>query len=271
MQTAGQVRAAIGHAGGWRGLSVGLVVILVAAASGCGGDGAAQERAEVLDYLRQANAAVADDDPAGARSLLAEIDEGVIEDKPDLVRRVVRARKLARLAERYMAARALGDSGSYLAARQEMLSISPFRNAKAKAHGYAALGARNLVSQARDVYESRLGRALGLLDHAERLAPRLATIDAVRSLAASRQQARAAPPPIPTPPPQPTPTPPPEAAPTPEPAPAPPSCDPNYTGACIPSVSYDLDCGDIGAVDFSSVGSDSHGFDREGEGLACES
>lgn len=50
-----------------------------------------------------------------------------------------------------------------------------------------------------------------------------------------------------------------------------PSCDPNYSGACIPVVSYDLNCPEVGAKDFYSVGSDPHGFDRDGDGLACES
>lgn len=48
------------------------------------------------------------------------------------------------------------------------------------------------------------------------------------------------------------------------------NCDPNYAGACIPPVPPDLDCGDVSATDFASVGSDPHGFDSEGDGLACE-
>jgi hypothetical protein len=56
-----------------------------------------------------------------------------------------------------------------------------------------------------------------------------------------------------------------------EPAPAPeqPGCDPNYTG-CVPNVPYDLDCGDIGFM-VQVIGVDRHGFDREGDGLGCES
>ena len=57
---------------------------------------------------------------------------------------------------------------------------------------------------------------------------------------------------------------------TPVPQPAAPSCDPNYAGACIPVVSYDLDCGEISARRFQSIGSDPHGFDGDGDGLACE-
>lgn len=47
------------------------------------------------------------------------------------------------------------------------------------------------------------------------------------------------------------------------------NCDPNYSG-CIPKVSYDLDCGDIG-VSVVVYGYDSHGFDRDGDGYGCES
>jgi hypothetical protein len=57
-----------------------------------------------------------------------------------------------------------------------------------------------------------------------------------------------------------------------DPAPAPqlPSgCDPNYTG-CVPNVGYDLDCGDIGFT-VQVIGVDRHGFDREGDGIGCES
>jgi uncharacterized protein YraI len=63
---------------------------------------------------------------------------------------------------------------------------------------------------------------------------------------------------------QPTPRPP-------TPVPDAPSCDSNYEGTCIPVVSYDLNCPDVGVKDFYSVGSDSHGFDRDNDGLACES
>jgi micrococcal nuclease len=46
-------------------------------------------------------------------------------------------------------------------------------------------------------------------------------------------------------------------------------CDPNYTGTCVPQVSYDLDCGDIsGSV--KVVGTDKHGFDGDGDGYGCE-
>jgi hypothetical protein len=56
----------------------------------------------------------------------------------------------------------------------------------------------------------------------------------------------------------------------PAPAPKPPSnCDPNYV-PCVPNVSYDLDCPDIG-FQVTVVGSDHHRFDRDGDGYGCES
>jgi len=47
------------------------------------------------------------------------------------------------------------------------------------------------------------------------------------------------------------------------------SCDPNYT-PCVPNVSYDLDCPDIG-FSVTVIGSDPHRFDRDGDGYGCES
>lgn len=71
---------------------------------------------------------------------------------------------------------------------------------------------------------------------------------------------------------------PPTAVPPTEVPPAPPTavpapvaqCDSNYSGVCVPLVSYDLDCKDIGAKRFQSTGSDPHGLDRDKDGLACE-
>lgn len=48
------------------------------------------------------------------------------------------------------------------------------------------------------------------------------------------------------------------------------NCDPNYTGGCVPKVSYDLDCGDI-SFSVWVVGTDIHGFDGDGDGHGCES
>jgi hypothetical protein len=72
-------------------------------------------------------------------------------------------------------------------------------------------------------------------------------------------------PPAPVPAPTPVPTPKPTAAPAPGGA-----CDPNYTGFCVPIVSYDLDCPDIGHR-VIVVGVDIHHFDSGGDRLGCES
>ncbi len=63
-------------------------------------------------------------------------------------------------------------------------------------------------------------------------------------------------------------SPPPAALTSPAPQPQP-SCDPNYT-PCVPNVSYDLDCSDI-SFSVRVIGTDHHRFDREGDGLGCES
>lgn len=47
-------------------------------------------------------------------------------------------------------------------------------------------------------------------------------------------------------------------------------CDPNYSGACIPSPPPDLDCRDISARRFRVIGTDVHRFDVDGDGIACE-
>jgi micrococcal nuclease len=47
-------------------------------------------------------------------------------------------------------------------------------------------------------------------------------------------------------------------------------CDSNYQGACVTSYPPDLDCPDLAAEDFRSVGTDPHGFDGDGDGIACE-
>jgi hypothetical protein len=48
-------------------------------------------------------------------------------------------------------------------------------------------------------------------------------------------------------------------------------CDSSYPDFCIPPPPPDLDCADIGQTDFTVQGADPHGFDREGDGLGCES
>ena len=67
--------------------------------------------------------------------------------------------------------------------------------------------------------------------------------------------------------PEPAPTAPPAADPTPVPGGA---CDPNYSGYCVPVVTYDLDCGDI-RHRVIVVGIDIHHFDGDGDGVGCES
>ena len=47
-------------------------------------------------------------------------------------------------------------------------------------------------------------------------------------------------------------------------------CDSCYPTVCIPEVGYDLDCGDISFRRFQ-VDCDPHGFDRDNDGIGCES
>lgn len=84
----------------------------------------------------------------------------------------------------------------------------------------------------------------------------------------------------PTPTPEPTATPvPPTPTPTPEPppptstpVPAPVSnCDPHYPTVCIPRYPPDLNCGDIPFKRFQVLQPDPHGFDRDKDGIGCES
>ncbi|HEX7123339.1 MAG TPA: thermonuclease family protein [Gemmatimonadaceae bacterium] len=67
-----------------------------------------------------------------------------------------------------------------------------------------------------------------------------------------------------------TPTP----VPVPTPTAAPPSrgnCSPAYPDVCIPPPPPDLDCGDIPYRRFTVLPPDPHGFDRDGDGVGCES
>lgn len=48
------------------------------------------------------------------------------------------------------------------------------------------------------------------------------------------------------------------------------NCAPGYS-PCIPPWPPDLDCGDLGGLrDIRVTGSDPHGLDRDGDGIACE-
>ena len=67
----------------------------------------------------------------------------------------------------------------------------------------------------------------------------------------------------------PAPKPQPVAAPAPQPLTGGSGCDSNYSGTCVPQVSYDLNCDDIGGS-VTVVGSDPHGFDGDGDGSGCE-
>jgi len=55
------------------------------------------------------------------------------------------------------------------------------------------------------------------------------------------------------------------------PAPTQPSCDPSYPDVCITPYPPDLDCGEIGYSNFRVTRSDPHGFDRDNDGIGCES
>lgn len=79
--------------------------------------------------------------------------------------------------------------------------------------------------------------------------------------------------------PVPTATPVPVATATPVPAPQPTeppptpaqNCDPSYPDVCIPPYPPDLDCGDIPYRRFRVLQPDPHGFDRDKDGIGCES
>ena len=50
-------------------------------------------------------------------------------------------------------------------------------------------------------------------------------------------------------------------------------CDPGYAGACVPSPPPNLSCDDLRALGIRGevrvVGSDPHGLDSDGDGIAC--
>ncbi len=48
-------------------------------------------------------------------------------------------------------------------------------------------------------------------------------------------------------------------------------CDASYASVCIPSAPPDLDCGEIRLKNFKVLSPDPHGFDRDGDGIGCES
>ena len=48
-------------------------------------------------------------------------------------------------------------------------------------------------------------------------------------------------------------------------------CDSSYPDVCIASPPPDLNCGDIPDKGFTVLPPDPHGFDRDGDGVGCES
>ncbi len=49
------------------------------------------------------------------------------------------------------------------------------------------------------------------------------------------------------------------------------NCDPSYPDVCIPVYPPDLDCGEISHKRFKVLQPDPHGFDRDKDGIGCES
>ena len=49
------------------------------------------------------------------------------------------------------------------------------------------------------------------------------------------------------------------------------NCDPSYPDVCITPPPPDLNCDDVPYNDIKVEGDDPHGFDREGDGIGCES
>jgi micrococcal nuclease len=48
-------------------------------------------------------------------------------------------------------------------------------------------------------------------------------------------------------------------------------CDSSYPDVCIPPYPPDLNCDDISKNNFEVLSPDPHGFDREEDGIGCES
>jgi hypothetical protein len=49
------------------------------------------------------------------------------------------------------------------------------------------------------------------------------------------------------------------------------NCDPSYPTVCIKSPPPDLNCPDIPYKNFRVIGNDPHGFDRDNDGVGCDS
>jgi hypothetical protein len=48
------------------------------------------------------------------------------------------------------------------------------------------------------------------------------------------------------------------------------NCDPSYPDVCIPPYPPDLNCPEVAHKDFSVLPPDPHGFDRNADGIGCE-
>ncbi len=49
------------------------------------------------------------------------------------------------------------------------------------------------------------------------------------------------------------------------------NCDPSYPDVCIPPYPPDLNCRDVSYKNFAVLSPDPHGFDRDRDGIGCES
>lgn len=49
------------------------------------------------------------------------------------------------------------------------------------------------------------------------------------------------------------------------------NCHPSYPTLCVPPPPPDLSCGDVGVQNFPVTPPDPHGFDRDEDGIGCES
>jgi hypothetical protein len=141
----------------------------------------ARARSEVVAFLRRADAAAAQDDPAAARRILGSIDPDVLQADAALAARARILRHRVRLTEGYLAATALAGAGRYAEARQRMLALVPFRDAGVRARLDGVEVAKDLIARARAEAPARPGRALALLNRAEDVAPSLSSIRAARA------------------------------------------------------------------------------------------
>jgi hypothetical protein len=48
------------------------------------------------------------------------------------------------------------------------------------------------------------------------------------------------------------------------------TCDPSYSGACVPPFPPDVNCPDVNGTNFQVNGTDPHRLDADNDGIACE-